>query len=62
MLRREQEDPRPQRDDLKDPDHVIDGRVVGSLFVAVVQAVDASEENPQWKACDEERELPGRRN
>ena len=57
-VRDDEEAPRPQRYDLEDADDVVDRRVVGSLLVTVVEAVDPREQDPERKRRDEEGDLP----
>ena len=40
------------------PDDVVDGRVVSTLLVAVVEAVDVKQEDPERQRCREEDDLP----
>ena len=54
------ETPRADGDDLEDAEDVVDRRVVGSLFVAIVEPMQAREEHPERKARDEEHDLPRR--
>ena len=56
--RQDQETPRSERHDLEDVDDVVDRGVVRMLLVAVVQPIDAEEQEPQRQACDEEGDLP----
>ena len=60
-VRDDEEAPRPQCDELEDTDHVVDRRVVGSLLVAIVEAIDPREEHPEWEGGDEQPDLPDRR-
>ena len=57
-MRDDEKAPRSERDDLKDADDVIDGRMIGSLLVAVVEPVNPSEQHPERERCEEERSLP----
>ena len=57
-MRGNEEAPRAERDDLDDADDVVDRRVVRSLLVPVVEAVDPREQHPQRKARHEEGDLP----
>ena len=59
-VRDDEEAPRSERDDLKDADDVVDGRVIGSLLVAVVEPVNPREQHPERERRDEERGLPHR--
>ena len=57
-MRDDEKAPRAERDDLKDADNVVDGRVICSLLVAVVETVNPREQHPERERCDEEREPP----
>ena len=54
------EPPGADRDHLQDAEDVVDGRVVGSLLVSIVEAVHARDEHPEGEARDEECDLPAR--
>ncbi len=60
-VRDDEEAPGPEGDDLEDTDHVVDRRVIGSLLVTVVEAVDARKQNPQREGRDEDGHFPHRR-
>ena len=54
------EPPGADGDHLQDAEDVVDGRVVGSLLVSIVEAMHARDEHPEREAGDEERDLPTR--
>ena len=53
------EDPRADRDEVEDADDVVGRRVVRSLLVAVVEAVELGGDDPAGQADDEEDEELG---
>ncbi len=59
-LRDRHEPPRADGDHLQNAEDVVDGRVVGSLLVSIVEAVHACDEHPEGEARDEECDLPAR--
>ncbi len=58
QVRGDEEAPRPEGNQLDDPDHVVDRRVVAALLVAVVQPVNPREQRPERQGAGEECELP----
>ncbi len=46
----------PDRDAAEDADDVVDGRMVGALLVAVVQALEAKQQDPE-RDCEEEGQI-----
>ena len=59
-MRDDEKAPRSERDDLKDADNVVDGRVIRSLLVAVVETVNPREQHPERERREEECGLPHR--
>ena len=59
-VREDEVGPGSERERLEHADDVVDGRVVGTLLVAVVEAVDVEQEDPERHRRREEDDLPGR--
>ena len=56
-VREREEEPGADREHVEDAEELVDARVIGSLLIARVEVVDATQNDPEWQGQSKEHDL-----